>query len=310
MRDLDRFSDYLLREAPGDFTNVYSLATIVRNVNRSLHGDDQAFHIIPNEDTSVAQYLLFYTLSVPVGMDINDRMNVDNSATRVTVIRPLVSTRISRRNIDTISAWANQSLRHTTIEFTGRDVLYTNMGNNITESLIRSLGFAVLTIVPMLFLMFRSLKAGVINVIVNVGPLVIILGLMGLAGIMLDVGTVMVASLGLGIAVDDTVHLLAHYFEKRRAGEGSEAAVHSTLGEIGTAVSTTTLALMASFLVFLGADFMPNFYFGVLISLVVLLALLADLTLTPALLHLFYGKPRRVVTDPGRATRPARPIEA
>ena len=285
MRDLDKLTQYLSKEAPGNFRNVYSLSTIVRNINRSMHADDPVFHTIPNDSTEIAQYLLLYSLSVPVGQDINDRMNVTNSASRVTVVRPLVSTRSSREIIDNIDAWAAKNLTHVKIEFTGRDVLYTNMGNNITESLIASLGFDVLTILPLLLLMFRTLTASAVSVLANVGPLIIVLGLMGAFGVMLDVGTLMVAALGLGIAVDDTVHLLSHYFKYRREGKHPDSAAISTMSHIGTPAVVTTLTLMCSFLVFLAADFQPNYYFGILISLVIMLALLADLTLTPALLY-------------------------
>jgi len=285
MRDLDKLTQYLSKEAPGNFRNVYSLSTIVRNINRSMHADDPAFHTIPSDSSEIAQYLLLYSLSVPVGQDINDRMNVNNSASRITVVRPLVSTRTSREIIDKIDVWAAKNLTHVKIEFTGRDVLYTNMGNNITESLIASLGFDVLTILPLLLLMFRSLTASAVSVLANVGPLIIVLGLMGVFGIMLDVGTLMVAALGLGIAIDDTVHLLSHYFKYRREGKRPDDAAVSTMAHIGTPAVATTLTLMCSFLVFLAADFQPNFYFGILISLVIMLALLADLTLTPALLY-------------------------
>lgn len=284
MRDLDKLTTYLEKEAPGEFRNVYSLSSIVRNINRSMHADDQAHHRIPGSDDEIAQYLMLYTLSLPVGQDINDRMNVDSSASRITIVRPLVSTRASRANIDAINAWAAKNLTHAKIEFTGRDVLYTNMGNNLTESLIESLGFDVLVIIPLLLLMFRSVIAGVVSVFSNVGPLIIVLGLMGAAGIMLDVGTLMVAALGLGIAVDDTVHLLAHYFKYRRKGLRAEAAAVNTMQHVGTPTAVTTVTLVCAFLVFTGADFLPNFYFGLLISIVVALALLADLTLTPALL--------------------------
>lgn len=285
MRDLDRLTEYLKTEAPGEFRNVYSLSTILRNLNRSMHGDDPAYHVLPDSDSAIAQYLLLYGLSVPQGQDINDRMNVSSSASRVTIVRPLVSTRISRQNIDTISRWAEAHLTHAKIEFTGRDVLYTNMGNNITDSLITSLGFDVLVIIPLLLLMFRAWTAGIVSVFVNVGPLLIVMGLMGAFGILLDVGTLMVAALGLGIAVDDTVHLLAHYFRYRRAGATAERAAIDTMSHIGTPAALTTLTLTCGFLVFLGAQFEPNYYFGILISVVVTLALLADLTLTPALLY-------------------------
>lgn len=285
MKDLDKFSRYLETEAPGNFRNVYSLSTIVRNINRSMHADDPAFHVVPDKSEEIAQYLLLYSLSVPVGQDINDRMNIASSASRITVVRPLVSTQVSRGNIDKISAWAKQNLTHATIEFTGRDVLYTNMGNNITQSLISSLGFDVLTILPLLFLMFRTFTATVVSVFANVGPLIMVLGMMGAFGIMLDVGTLMVAALGLGIAIDDTVHLLSHYFKYRREGRPPDKSAIDTMAHIGTPAAATTLTLMCSFLVFLGADFQPNVYFGILISMVIVLALAADLSLTPALLY-------------------------
>jgi uncharacterized protein len=284
MRDLDKLTTYLEKEAPGDFRNVFSVATILKNINRSMNADDPKQHAIPATNDEIAQYLLFYTLSLPVGQDINDRMNVDNSASRITIIRPLVSTRVSQANIDKINAWAAANLSHGKIEFTGRDVLYTNMGNNITESLIKSLGFDVLVIIPLLLLMFRTVTAGVVSVFSNVGPLIIVLGFMGIGGIMLDVGTLMVAALGLGIAVDDTVHLLAHYFKYRRQGESADDAAIHTMRHVGTPTAVTTITLVCAFLVFTSADFLPNYYFGMLISIVVALALLADLTLTPALL--------------------------
>jgi predicted RND superfamily exporter protein len=293
MRDLDRLTQYLQAEAPGDFRNVYSLATILRNINRSMHADDPAYHVIPEDNATIAQYLLLYSLSVPVGQDINDRVNVANSASRITVVRPLVSTRDGRRNMDAITAWSERNLEHAKVEFTGRDVLYTNMGNNVTDSLIKSLGFDVLTILPLLILMFRSFTAGIVSVFANVGPLVIVLGFMAMSGIMLDVGTLMVAALGLGIAVDDTVHLLAHYFKYRRSGTAPAPAAIGTMTHIGTPAALTTLTLTIAFLVFLGAQFEPNFYFGLLISAVITLALLADITLTPALLYFIDSRRER-----------------
>lgn len=301
MRDLDKLSEYLKNDAPVDFANVYSLSIILRNINRSMHADDQAYHTLPDSNEAIAQYLLLYSLSVPVGQDINDRFNVDNSATRVTVIRPLTSTKISRRNIDAISAWAAQNLKHAKLEFTGRDVLYTNMGNNLTDSMVKSLAFDLLVIIPVLLLMFRSVTAGVVSVFSSVAPLVIVLGLMALQGIMLDVGTLMVAALGLGIVVDDTVHLLAHYFKYRKAGEDAETASMSTMRHIGTPALATTLTLICAFAMFTLAQFQPNHYFGLLISIMVALALIADLSLTPALLAWLDG--RRAKTPAAKPIR-------
>ncbi len=290
MRDLEALTQYLGHEAPGDFRNVYSLSTIVRNLNRALHEDDNSFHTVPTTNEEIAQYLLLYTLSVPVGQDINDRMNVDSSASRITVIRPLVSTRVSRTNIDAIQAWAAKNLHEVKIEFTGRDVLYTNMGNNLTDSMVGSIAWDIAVILPLLLLMFRTVTASIVSVFANVGPLVIVMGFMALAHINLDVGTLMVAGLGLGIAVDDTVHLLAHYYRYRGTGAPAREAAIGTMSHVGMPATLTTITLALSFLVFSGAEFLPNLYFGLLISMVIALALLADLTLTPALLSWIDGR--------------------
>jgi predicted RND superfamily exporter protein len=227
-------------------------------------------------------------------------MNVDGSASRITVIRPLVSTKVSRHNIDAIEGWAAQHLHEVKIEFTGRDVLYTNMGNNLTDSMASSMLWDMVVILPLLVLMFRTATASIVSIFANVGPLVIVMGWMALAGINLDVGTLMVAGLGLGIAVDDTVHLLANYYIERRAGARADAAAVRTMAHMGTPAALTTLTLSLSFLVFAGADFLPNLYFGLLISLVIGFALLADLTLTPALLSWIDG-----CRDPAPGSAPA-----
>jgi hypothetical protein len=297
MQDLEKLTNYLEKESPGDFRSVYSLSTIVKNINRSMHGDDPQHHTLPTDAATIAQYLLLYSLSVPVGQDLNDRMNVDSSASRITVVRPLVSTKRSREIIDSISTWATTHLTHVKIEFTGRDVLYTNMGNNLTDSMLSSIIYDILVVIPLLLLMFRSKTAGVVSVFANVGPLIIVVGFMGLSGIMLDVGTLMVACLGLGIAVDDTVHLLSHYYKYRAQNQPAKTATLNTIQHIGAPATMTTITLMCSFLVFMMADFNPNFYFGLLISMIIFLALVADLTLTPSLLTWLDGKEKTTSND-------------
>jgi predicted RND superfamily exporter protein len=298
MEDLDRLSRYLLTEAPGQYSNVFSLSTVLRNINRALHGDDPAFHVVPSSHEAIAQFLLLYTLSVPVGQDINDRINVDYSASRLTVIRALTPTQESRRNIDAISRWAAENLQHVTIEFTGRDVLYTNLGNNVSTSLLRSLMFTVTLATLVIAVLFRSARIALVSLIPNALPLVLVVGVMGIGGILLDVGTIMGASMGFGIAVDDTIHSLVHYQTERKSGSDSSTAVAATLERIGIPICATTLALASAFLVFLMADFMPNFYFGLLLSLLLVFALAADLTLTPSVLHWLESRKARAGVAP------------
>jgi predicted RND superfamily exporter protein len=303
MRELDRFERYLREDAPGDFVATYSVAGVLRTINKALHGNDPAYDTIPADDDAVTQYLFLYSLSVPVGQDLNDRITVDGSATRLTVIRHLVSTRTSRTNIDAIMAWADANLSDVKIEFTGRDVLYTNMGNNITVGLINSFSIAVVSIMVVMLLAFRSLKFTLVGFAVNLLPLTVTLGLMGALGITLDMGTIMVADLGLGIAVDDTIHFLSHYRRRQRGGVATRAAIGDMMGEVGKPIFLTTVVLVGSFMVFGFADFMPNFYFGILISVMIVVGLVAELTLTPALLYLWDR--RREARAEARAWAPA-----
>jgi predicted RND superfamily exporter protein len=312
MRELDRLDRYLREEAPGGLVATMSISSVVRKINTALHGDDPAYDAIPGDDAAVSQYLFLYGLSVPVGQDLNDRINVDASATRLTAVRHLVSTQTSRQNIDIITNWAQAHLHNVTVEFTGRDVLYTNMGNNITKGLVDSFSLALFSIMIVMFLTFRSFKCAIVGLIVNVVPLLLTLGLMGVFRITLDVGTIMVADLGLGIAVDDTIHFLSHYRRQMRKGSTARAAILEMFGQLGTPLFVTTTVLVGSFMVFVFADFMPNFYFGVLISALIVIALLVELSLTPAMLYLWDRKRGEVetVTEPALAWRGHTPAPA
>ncbi|MDV3240640.1 MAG: efflux RND transporter permease subunit [Methylocaldum sp.] len=294
MRDRDAFTQYLAQEAPGGLSNVYSLSTVLRNVNRALHEDDPSFHTLPDDNDSIAQYLFLYSLSVPVGQDINDRFNVDYSASRVTVIRALVPTRASRENMDIISDWAAKNLKNVKVEFTGRDVLYTNMGNNVSDSLISSFAVSVVGVTVLIGLLFRSWLLGLASTLPNFLPVLVALGFMGMAGIYLDIGTIMVASIGYGIAVDDTIHFFSHYREARRAGHTAREAIGEAFSDVGISITFTTAVLVLAFCVFLFGDFMPNVYKGLLVGLFLVVALAADLSITPAVLSLI-DKPRRLL---------------
>jgi len=308
VKDLDAFTAYLSTQAPGGFSNVTSVSTILKNINRALHQGDEAWHVLPGDRDQIAQYLFLYGLSVPVGQDLNDRINVDNSATRVTVIRALVPTRVSRENMDIISDWAKRNLKHVRVEFTGRDVLYTNMGNYVADNLIQSFAWSVLMVTVMIGFIYRSWTLGLVSTLPNILPLAVALGVMGMTGIYLDVGTIMVASIGYGIAVDDSIHFFSHYWGARKAGRSAREAVAETFSEVGISITFTTVVLTLSFCIFLLGDFMPNFYKGVLLSVFLVVALASNLSITPAVLCLL-DKARVRRSAKAAANNPAEAVE-
>ncbi|AJR05685.1 hypothetical protein C9J03_00825 [Photobacterium gaetbulicola] len=287
MDQLSYFTDYLTEEAPGGFTSVYSLSTIIKNINRAMNQNDPTYHVIPEDDQTIAQYLFLYSLSVPVGMDINDRINISESSSRITVIRPLLSTNQSRLDMKEIHDWVENNLTGIDIEFTGRDVLYTNMGNNIAMTFVKSLGVALVGITLLIAVMYRSVKYAILSLIPNVFPLVVVVAVMVIFEVRLNVGTVMVASLALGIAVDDTIHFLNHYLASKKAAFTTQESIENTLKLIGYPIFSTTAVLILSFLTFILANFNPNLYFGLLLSVGIFVAFISDAFLLPAVLLRF-----------------------
>jgi predicted RND superfamily exporter protein len=173
---------------------------------------------------------------------------------------------------------------------TGLGRLFVNLDTYILDSQVKSFGLAFVAIALLMCLLFRSLRIGVWALLPNGLPLVIVLGVMGWVGFMLDVATVMIASILIGLIVDDTVHFLARYrLEERLAKqEGRGRDVREWLYRTGTgtgrALLTTTLILCCAFWINVFASFEPNINFGLLSGAAILIALLCDLVVLPAVI--------------------------
>jgi predicted RND superfamily exporter protein len=152
----------------------------------------------------------------------------------------------------------------------------------LVDTQLRSFGVAFLTIFACLWIGLRSFRAVAISVVPNLFPIAVALGAMGFAGIALDAATVMMASVALGIAVDDTVHVLSAWEEER--GRERQGAARRALARTGPALFITTAAACVGFLALWLSDFLPIRWFGLLSALAIAVALLADAWLLPAVL--------------------------
>jgi predicted RND superfamily exporter protein len=172
------------------------------------------------------------------------------------------------------------------------------MEHYLVVSQRRAFGVAFLLVMGFIALLFRSARAGLLSAVPNLLPLLVTLGVMGWTGIRLDATTVMIAPLLLGIVVDDTVHVLERVLRGRREGRSVPAAFEASVGEVGHAVVLTTVILACGFLTPLLGSFKPNFFFAVLAALALVLALVADLVVFPAVASL---APWLVAGDRGRS---------
>ena len=166
---------------------------------------------------------------------------------------------------------------------TGIVPLLVDLQDRLLESQIRSFGLAFLAIGPVIALLLRSARYAALSLVPNLGPIVLSLGVMSLFDIALDPATVMIAGIALGIAVDDTIHLLESYLARRRAGAGVGAAIDGSLQTVGRAMIRTSVIATVGFLVLCFSEFLPLLYFGLFTAVAMLAALAAALVVLPAL---------------------------
>ena len=176
------------------------------------------------------------------------------------------------------------------VHLTGAMVLYNNMLQSLFDSQIKTLGFVFLAILSMFLVLFRAFKIALLAMLPNLFSAACILGLMGWIGLPLDLMTITIAAITIGIAVDDTIHYIHRFREEFPKDQDYLATMHRCHGSIGTAMYYTSLTIIAGFSILALSNFNPTIYFGLLTGLAMLVALLSNLTILPALLAVF--KPR------------------
>ncbi len=179
-------------------------------------------------------------------------------------------------------------LKKADYEITGMLVLYNNMLQSLFQSQIQTLGVVMLGITLMLLVLFRSVPLAIIGIIPNLLAAAIILGLMGLLNIPLDMMTITIAGITIGIAVDNSIHYIYRFREEFGRHAGSKQAYLETMNychaNIGKAVFYTAVTIIVGFSILVMSNFIPTIYFGLLTALAMLIALFAALTLLPKLI--------------------------
>jgi len=220
----------------------------------------------------------------------------DGSATHISGRGLTMNSILYERAMDEIAFFAEAALPEgVSAELTGVVPMITTMDRYLLVTFIRSFAVALAVIGIIMSLNFRSIRLGLLSMIPNTIPILIVLGIMGFLRIDLSPATVTVAAISLGIAVDDTIHYMHRYFRSLESGAEPSTASGMATTTVGRAMIYTTLTLGAGFIVMVVSDFGPTRLFGLLSALCILLALLCDLFLLPVLLARFepWLRPRR-----------------
>jgi len=269
-----------------EVSRVTALPDLLRRLNRLMHGDDPAFDRLPESRKIIAEYL--FLLSLAGGDELMELLASDDLSTaQVVAMLRLVGTKrqevILREAKRFISERFPPGVTH---QMTDSAALNTTLANSLVRSQIKTFAFAFLLIFGAMTLLFRSLQVGLVSMIPNIIPLTLTAGIMGFSGISLNVVTVMVASVAMGIAVDDTIHILARYRIEFDEKPDPEDAMVRTLTSSGRAVVFTSIVLMTGFLIPMFSKFRLPCYFGILAATTMVGALFGDLILTPAILRI------------------------
>ena len=178
-------------------------------------------------------------------------------------------------------------LKEEHVHLTGMLVLYNNMLQSLFSSQILTLGVVVLALMSMFLILFRSLKIALIAIFPNLLSIGVVLGVMGWLSIPLDMMTITIAAISVGIAVDNTIHYIHRFKHEFEVGRNYIKTVHRCHGTIGHAMYYTSVTIIIGFSILVLSNFIPSIYFGLLTGLAMLIALIAALTLLPQLLVVF-----------------------
>jgi len=267
-------------------THVYSITDIMRRLNRNMHEDDPAYFRIPEDRALAAQYLLLYELSLPYGLDLNDRINIDKSATRLTVTLDNVTTRETKDFLDAAEAWlANNTPDYMHTSATGAQVMFAYVAERNVNSMISGNILAILAIGLVMVMALRSFRLGLLSLVPNTLPILTTFGTWALLVGTVGFSVAAVGAVSLGIVVDDTVHFLTKYRRARiERGATTAEAVRYAFETVGMAVVINTIILAAGFAVLAMSTFKLNADMGLLTALAIVFALVLDFLLLPALL--------------------------
>ena len=279
------------REQP-EVIHVNVITDTFKRLNKSMHGDDPQWYRLPNERELAAQYLLLYEMSLPYGLDLNNQINIDKSATRMTVMLYNMTTKSVLGLEDRAQQWLRD---HAPLSMQNDGASPTIMFSNIGERNIRSMligtTIALVLISIILMIALRSIKIGLLSLIPNLIPAALAFGVWGIAVGQIGLALSIVTGMTLGIVVDDTVHFLSKYLRARREKWlDAQDAVRYAFSTVGLALVATSIVLVAGFTVLTFSAFVLNSNMAFMTAVTIIFAIIADFLLLPPLLMAIDGK--------------------
>lgn len=261
-----------------------SLADILKESNRALHANDDAYYAIPDDRDLIAQELFLFENTG--SDDMEDFVDSQFSKARFTAKMPWVDS-VYLQDLDKTMTEKFRAVLGDDVDIsvTGMNALLGRTMQATIYSMAESYIIAGIVITIMMMVFLGNVRVGLISMIPNLAPIIMTLGLMGWVGLPLDLFTMLIGSIAIGLAVDDTIHFMHNYRRYHHETGSVEIAIRETLLGTGRAMLVTSIVLSLGFFIYLFSTLQNLINFGWLTGAAIILALLADTFLAPALMR-------------------------
>lgn len=291
LNTIEKFADWYRKDPR--VIHVNTLSDTLKRLNKNMHADEEEWYKVPSSRELAAQYLLLYEMSLPYGLDLNNQLDVDKSATRFTVTLANVSAKDMRELGYAGEDWleANAPAYMAGAIASGPSLMFSKISKRNVNSMFKGFLLALSLITVFLMFALKSFRFGLMSLIPNIVPIAMGMGLWAIIEGQAGTAISIVASVTLGIVVDDTIHFLSKFVRARKEQNLSvQESIEYAFSTVGPALMVTTVVLILGFSVLMASTFRLNWTLGFLSASTLALALFADFIFLPAMMNLFVGR--------------------
>jgi predicted RND superfamily exporter protein len=267
---------------------VTSVVDYVRRINKELNDGRPDADVVPADADTIAQELFVFALGGEGRHELERVVASDYSRAQISIKLQSMSSDLVLELVEEADRIGRRTFEGTgiTVLTTGSGRLFSTLDHYLVTSQVNSFATAFLTVFGVIFVVFRSFRFGLLTIVPNLLPVVAVLGIMGFLDISMNIATVMVASVALGVVDDDTIHFINRYRKEAAAGQSTDEAIALATAHEGRASLTTAIINSCGFGVLLLSEYKPTAWFGGLMALTMALAFLAEVFILPAIIKL------------------------
>lgn len=284
LKAMKAFQDDL--EQTGLVGKPTSIVNLLERVNSALNDGEESYAVLPESRELIAQYLLLLEMNDEQGM-VGRLLTLDYQEGRIQALVKNSSSAATAALFTSIENLVDKHFDSLKVQATptGIIVLMNSLADLIIQGQISSLIFSVVSVFVIVRLLLKSWEGSILSILLIFLTTLINFGLMGWLGISLDIVTVLISSIGIGVGIDYSIHVYSRYGEERRNGHSVSEALRRTISLTGKAIAANAGSVVAGFLILTFSSFPPLRYFGSLVTITMLAASIGSLTMLPALIN-------------------------